>query len=383
MRSNNSVKRTAFRGRLPRALDRTMPIPPDLFRQIVEAICRPVGTVTFEYSSPEAFLDNGKSGIILEIPSGGHYFRLDRTEERVLRFYHSSPGTGTRVATIDLAGLPAFEKAFLAFVWSPDEIRFHCGPRGIEVPLLEALGVPSPVSFRLGQDGSVFQIGGEGIQVSGVRVRHEGALVLSPTAIEVWRSTVEAVELLWTGKSDKGFMFEVLQATSSLAMLVTGLENYAKTRLQEIEKEGIAPDSSRLFNAFTSRAIRKSARFQEIEASAVQAGQGIFCAILDSLAINFQDFDNLKRAFRTSYGIRIGEIGTSSTMIVELRQLIKYRHRVVHVSPLLAMLNDDQVPPAEPVFANRALANRAVEVFQDIINHLHKASTSLMRKDAV
>lgn len=363
-------------------LDRTMPIPPDVFRQIVEAICRPVGTVTFEYSSPEAFLDNGQSGVILEIPSGGHYFRLDRTAERALRFYHSSPGTGTRVATIDLAGLPSFEKAFLAFVWSPDEIRFHCGPRSIEVQLLQAVGVPSPVSFRLGKDGTVFQIGGEGLQVSGVRVRREGALVLSPTAIEVWRSTVQAVELLWTGKSDKGFMFEVLQATSSLSMLVTGLENYAKTRLQEIEKEGVAPDSPALFNAFTSRAVRESTRFQEIEESAIESGQSTFCAVLDSLAINYQDFDNLKRAFRTSYGIKIGEIGLSSTMIAELRQLIRYRHRVIHVSPLLAMLNDDQVPPADPVFANQALANRAVEVFQGVIDCLHKASTSLMRKDA-
>ncbi len=360
-----------------------MPIPPDVFQQIVEAICRPVGTATFEYSSPEAFLDNGKSGVILEIPSGGHYFRLDRTAERLIRFYHSSPGTSTRVATIDLTGLPEFEKAFLAFVWSPDEIRFHCGPRGIDVGLLQAVGVPSPVSFRVSQDGTVFQIGDEGLQVLGVRVRREGALILSPTAIEVWHSTVQAVELLWTGKSDKGFMFEVLQANSSLSMLVTGLENYAKTRLQEIEKEGVAPDSAALFNAFSSRAVRESARFQELEAMAAESGRSTFCVVLDSLAINFQDFDNLKRAFRKSFGIKIGEIGLSSMMIDEVRQLIRYRHRVIHVSPLLAMLNDNQVPPAEPVLANEAFANRAVGVFNGVISCLHKASISLMRKDAV
>jgi hypothetical protein len=279
--------------------------------------------------------------------------------------------------------MPAFERAFLAFVWSPDEIRFHCGPRGIDAQLLQAVGTASSISFRVGQDGTVFQIGGAGIQVTGVRVRSGGSLVLSPTAIEVWQSTVQAVELLWTGKSDKGFMFEVLQATSSLSMLVTGLENYGKTRLREIEKEGIAPDAPALFNAFSSKAVRESRRIVEIEEDAVKSGKSVFGAILDSLAINFQDFGNLKRAFRTSYGIKMGEIGLTSETIIEIRKLIKYRHRVVHVSPLLAMLNDDQVPPDEPVFANRALAERAVVVFQRVVDCLHKASTSLTRKDAV
>ena len=44
--------------------------------------------------------------------------------ERVLRFFHSSPGTGTRVASIPLGTLPDFEKAFLAFSWSSEEVIF-------------------------------------------------------------------------------------------------------------------------------------------------------------------------------------------------------------------------------------------------------------------
>lgn len=360
-----------------------MPISPDVLRQIADKICRPVGTVAFEYSSPDAFLDNGHSGVLLEIPSGGHYFRLDRTADRMLRFYHSSPGTGTRVATIDLSSMPAFERAFLAFVWSPEETRFHCGPRGIDTQLLQAIGTASPVSFRIGRDGSIFQFGDVGVQVSGVRVRRGGALVLSPTAIEVWQNTVQAVELLWTGQSDKGFMFEVLQATSSLSMLVTGLESYGKTRLQEIEEEGITADASALFGAFSSRAVRESGRFAEIEECAAKSGKSLLEITMDSLPINFQDFDNLKRAFRAAYGVKIGEIGLTSEAIVEVRNFIKYRHRLVHVSPLLAMLNDDKVPPDEPVFANRALADRAVIAFQSVVDCLHKASTSLARGDSV
>lgn len=354
-----------------------MPLPSEVLRQIADAICRPVGTVAFEYSSPDAFRIDGPSGVIIEVPAGGHYFRLDRTADRLLRFYHSSPGTGTRVASIDLRGLPEFERALLAFVWSPDEIRLHCGPRDVEVRMLQATGEPSPVSFRVGQDGTVFQLGDVGLQVMGVRAQQGGKLVLAPTAIEVWQSTLQAVELLWTGKSDQGFIFEVLQATSSLSMLVTGLENYGKTRLLEIEAEGVAPDASALFMAFASRAERESTRFAELQAQAGAAGQDVFATVVDNARINFQNFDDLKRAFRTAYGIKIGEIGVDSQVLEELRRLIGYRHRIIHVSPLLAFLNQDKVPLEEPVFANRALSERAVAAFRGVVEALHKASTGI------
>jgi hypothetical protein len=211
----------------------------------------------------------------------------------------------------------------------------------------------------------------------GVRVQQSGKHVLAPTALEVWQSTLQAVELLWTGKSDQGFIFEVLQATSSLSMLVTGLENYGKTRLLEIETEGITPDASALFTAFSSRAERESGRFAELQTQATATGQSIFATVVDNVRINFQNFDDLKRAFRASYGIKVGEIGVDTAVLGELRRLIGYRHRIVHVSPLLAMLNQDKVPPDEPVFANRALSERAVTVFRSVVEALHKASTDI------
>lgn len=354
-----------------------MSLQPEILQQIAEAICRPEGTVTFEYSSPDAFRVDGSGGVIIEIPAGGHYFRLERTADRFLNFYHSSPATGTRIASIDLRGVPSFERAFLAFVWSPVEMRFHCAPRDVEIGMLQAIGVPSAVSFRVGRDGSVFRLGDEGLKVMGVRIQQGGNVVLTPTAIEVWQSTLQAVELLWTGKSDKGFIFEVLQATSSLSMLVTGLENYGKTRLLEIETEGITPDTSALFAAFASKAERESERLAELQTQAATCGKSIFATVVDNARINFQNFDDLKRAFRVSYGIKVGEIGLGGDVLAELRRFIGYRHRVVHVSPLLAFLNQDNVPPEEPVFANRALSDRAVAVFHTVVEALHKATTDI------
>jgi hypothetical protein len=73
-----------------------------------------------------------------------------------------------------------------------------------------------------------------------------------------------------------------------------------------------------------------------LEAQAVAAGQSIFAAVVENARINFQNFDDLKCAFRVSYGIKLGELGVGGDVLAELRRLIGYRHRIVHVSPLLA-----------------------------------------------
>lgn len=354
-----------------------MPLPSELVHQISDAICIPVGSVTFEYTSTEAFKKNSQAGVLVEIPADGHFFRVDRTSERVLRFFHSSPGTGTRVASIPLGSLPDFEKAFLAFSWSPEEVAFYCGPRGIESELLTAKGIPSSVSFRIGRDGQVFQIGDDGVQVMGVRVHQAGQPILTPTAIEAWQNTIKAIEILITGKSEEGFIFEVVQTSAIISMLVTGLESYAKTRLLELETEGISADWKALFLTFASKAERESDRLSELEAKATTANQTVLTEVVNALKINFQNYDDLKRAYRAAYGIKLGEVGVDSQTLSKLQDFIRYRHRIVHVSPLLTIFNQEKVPPAEPVFANRKLSEDAETCFKTVILALHRATLNL------
>jgi hypothetical protein len=358
-----------------------MSLSPEILEDISQKICRPVGTVILEYSSDEAFKDNKKAGIIVEIPSQGHYFRVDRTSDRLLRYFHSSPGTGTRVAEIDLGGLPPFTNCFLGFSWSPEEIKLHCCPREIGVELMTSIGRPSPISFRVAADGTVFQIGDTNLEVMNMRVRSGGQLALAPTAIETWKATLKAIQVLWSGTSDQGFLFETVQASLSLTMLVTGLENYAETRLLEIEQEGITANALKLFNTFSSKAVRESGRLDELKMKANSSGGSIFATTLDSLNINFQNFDSLKSAFKASYNLKVGEIGVGSSRIAEVRTLIKYRHRVVHVSPLIGVLNESQVPPEDPVFANKELAVKAENAFDELVTSLHAATIRLEAGD--
>lgn len=354
-----------------------MSVPPNLLAQIAEAICRPEGSFSFKYSSSDGFRVGAPGGVIVEIPAGGHYFKLERTQDRRLNFYHSSPATGTRLASIDLTDVPTFQRAFLAFGWTPEEVRLQCGPLDLSIGMLTAVGTSSPVSIRVATDGSIFNLGSDEVQVMGVRVQRGQDVLLAPTARDVWDSTLQAVKVLWTGSSDQGFLFEVLQSTTTLSMLVTGLESYGKARLLEIESEGIRADPVALFGAFCSKAERESARFTELQAQAAEASASLLAVVLDSIRINFQNFDDLKRAFRTAYGVKIGETELDSHEIDAVRRFIRYRHRVVHVSPLMAFLNQDRAPPEEPVFANRALADQAVEAFSRLVHALHKATTAL------
>ena len=249
---------------------------------------------------------------------------------------------------------------------------FIAPPAGSTAP-----GTESPVAFRVASDGSVVQLGSQGVRVMGVRVQRGGEVLLAPTAIEVWQSTLQAVEVLWTGKSDQGFIFETLQATTTLSMLVTGLESYGKTRLLEVETEGITPDAEAVFTAFASKAERESSSLVELRAEATSSGKTALAVVAENARINFQNYEDLKRAFRAAYGIKVADLGIASEALAELKRFIGYRHRVVHVSPLLALLNQDKVPPEEPVFANQELANRAVEVFRTMVQALHTATLGL------
>jgi hypothetical protein len=352
-------------------------VSPELQAEISAAICRPEGSLTFEYSSVQAFKKEQHPRLLLQIPAGGHLFRLERVEGRRLQFFHASPGTGTRVATIDLADLPDFDKAFLAFTSSPQEVCFYCGPRVPGTALLSAKAEQSSRQFQVGADGSVHQIGDVGVEMMGVRVRRAGQRVLEPTAIQAWGETLKAIEVLETGKSDQGFIFETALAAVTLSVLVIGLEAYAKARFIEVETEGIVANWRSVFEEFSSRADRDATRVVEFESEAASRGVSPLRALVDGRKINFQNFDHVKRAFRAAYGIKIGEVRVSSQVLTALTKFIHYRHRIVHVSPLLGMLNDDEIPPAEPVFANRALTEQALKCFGEVVAALHQATLQL------
>lgn len=355
-------------------------IPPHIFRHIQEAICRPEGTFSFNYESPDLFNKEKPGGIILEIPSGQHLLRLERDNDLFIHIYHSSPGTGTRVATIDLNSLLPAPNVFMAFSWTPEEIKLHIGPKAPGANLSTATGVASQKKFRVGSDGQVYQIGDQGVEVMGVSFYQAGQPVVLPTALEAWTETVKAIEVLATGKSAEGYIFEIVVTNLTLAILVTGFEAYTKKRFLELEQEGISPDPEAIIAAFYPKKEREAGIKTLLESEAKDANVSLLQHVVARDAINFQNYNNCKRAFNKAYGVKFGELNLANNILESLQSYIRYRHKIVHVSPSIGMLNQELVPPEEPVFPKKETSDTAKHCFNEFIAALHQATLSLRPK---
>lgn len=335
-------------------------LSPEILKQIREAMKGPEGTAAFTYTFNDDLFDiEIPGGKIFEIVSGKHYFLVERTNNLEVKFYYSSPGTGTRVAMINLNSVIPSKKVFFCFVWSPKEIRLSIGPKDVEkTELVNATGVDSNKRFQVGEDGQVVQIGDENLEIIGQRINVGGKQVIKPTAIEAWREINKAVEILLSGESKEGFIFETVRTNLIIVIMVTGFEAYCKTRLQEIEEEGINPD------------------FEKISKKLYLSKEEIF-----KPQANY--FQNIEGSCREIYSYGVGikfSILLDSNDSYKLKQLFKFRHRIVHVSPLLTQVNEFQVPKEAPIFSAK-IVNESLGLFNEFINNLHKETLKLRKKD--
>ncbi|AEG15858.1 hypothetical protein Desku_2322 [Desulfofundulus kuznetsovii DSM 6115] len=330
-------------------------------------MCRPEGTLEFDYVSETLFDPAVPQEVIFELSAGAHIFQLLRNERLELVFYHSSPGTGTRVATVDLNSITPCSRVYIALVWSPSETMLYVGPRIAGGKLVRVEGVPSPVRLRVGQDGHIYRIGDAGVEVGHYSMHLGGRLVLQPTAIEAWRNTIQALEVLKKAKSEDGYAFEVILSNFIIVALVTGFETYCRTRFLELESEGVTPDLEAMMAAFCSRLT-----LEDLKREAASENR----TVLQKMAewINFQNYGQVKKAYRKAYGIRFGEIGVSSSELALLQRLIHHRHRVVHFSPWTGQL---PTPSGEPEFSNLRLVEKAITCFDRFVARLHEATLGL------
>jgi len=189
-------------------------------------------------------------------------------------------------------------------------------------------------AFRVGKDGALYQIGDEGVIVGSYSVRVDGQEVLSPLAKEIWDFTiVKTRHLLGHLSKDCGredFMFETILVQQILVMLVTGFEIYSKERFVELGGD--------------SEPLSRN---------------------------HFQSYDRTKETYK-GIGIKFGEIpGLKSDVLERLQKYILWRHKIIHSSQEMVILNAEQVPAKDPIFAKRELAEIAVSDFSYFINALH------------
>jgi hypothetical protein len=352
-------------------------VPPEDHADILAQLRRPEGTVRLGATFPRIH-EPDATGILFEVVSGGHIFRLVR-HDQVISGYHSSPGTGTRVATVPLSPVSPSETLDFWLAWSPDEFRLVVVDPSDPERIVSAEHTESPVGLWVAADGTIVEVGSSGVAVAAVRGFAGGTEIIAPPAIELWRDTVRAVTTLLSGESSEGYVFETVLSNAALVMLTTGFETYCEERFAEIEREGVPVNAEATLEAFGTvdeRRQLKAGGTPALIADARSAGTSLASAL--TRRINFQNFPNSKRAYNRGYALKFGnDLGLTSQSLDRIQRLLDYRHRVVHVSPLIGMLNQPEVPPNEPEFSNRAFAESAMSDFDDFITALHDATLRL------
>jgi hypothetical protein len=353
--------------------------PSTLPDETAEAMCRPQGTMLFDYTSEQLFKKSAGAGVLLEVVVEGLVFRLWRDGDLALHFLHSSPGTGTRIATVNLSDLSPRPKIGVALVWSPTETRLHVVDPQTGTELASGKGEASATDVRV-EAGRIYEVGSPGVEVMGARFFQAGAEMLGPTAINLWADTQRAAKVLLTGSSQEGFLFEAVQANAVLVMASTGFEAYGQRRFLELETECVRPDGVRLAKRFFSSPDRSGAVLKTFREDA--AAQGIsFAAKLASDRIDFGSYGASRKAYAAGYGIRFGvDLGVPNKLLETLQRTIRFRHRIVHVSPLIGFLNQPESPPDDPIVSNRELAESTLSSFDEFIQALHQATLRLDRR---
>jgi hypothetical protein len=355
-------------------------IPDNIMKQITEAMKRPEGTLEFKFTCEELFNPNISKIKIFEVVTGAQIFILERDKNMTINFYHSSPGTSTRVATINLENIPETNKMSYAITWNEREINLYVHPLVEGYELIKSEGNVANKSFQVDRNGNIIQLGDEGVEIMQPQIIVGGEKILDPTAINSWQDTLRAIDILKTGKSDEGYIYEVVVCNFIISSLVTGFETYSKKRFIELEKEGINPNIDelidRIFSSYEKNEIDLPNKLKE---KAEEKGVS-YLEIIAQEKINFQNFDECKRAFNKAYNLIFGNIIEDTNKINELRQFIKYRHRIVHVSPLETILNNNN-PSEDPIFSNEDLTSEAINVFSYMINQIHNASLKLRNED--
>src|SRR5437870_9890597 len=79
----------------------------------------PQGTWLFDMDVGNLFDGPGRTLFVLEEWSGQMYFRVERDGNLMLHFFQSSPGMGTRCASVSLEPLIGSKAVRIGLTWSP------------------------------------------------------------------------------------------------------------------------------------------------------------------------------------------------------------------------------------------------------------------------
>jgi len=335
------------------------------------------GTITFVVSKSNLFDEKIPTIRILEIAKNQTLFILERNSDFDLRFIQSNPNYNTKIARINIRDFCGSKKLFIAFTWSEKENTIYVGDYENELRSTKSIENAN-IKFRISKDGAIYQIGDEGIKVGFYRIKVGEEVVLEPTAKEIFDFQLEKIKILIENCKRGDFLFESTLAQHAIVILTTAFETYARTRFVELEKKRKI-NMDELYNRFIPERYRNQLK-EEIRETASKEGKTELEIFVDRRFINFQDWESFKDAYNRGYGLKIGEIGISNDILLEIQKFIKWRHKIIHSKDNQTMINFEEVPPAEPIFTNKNLAEKGLNIFREFIGKFHENTHEMAGK---
>lgn len=354
--------------------------PKEDLDKLKEMVRIPEGTFTLEIQLNGLHTMKGKDARIIEIGTGKIVYILEKDIEQNINFYHASPGTGTRKASVNIDQFKPNEVLFMCMTWSPVEIFLHIGIPRTE-PLISSKGEVSQKKFGVASDSSIVQYGDDGANILQIDVYAGGKLYFKNSAIESWSNVIDATKVLMEATPPEGeIRYESVAVNMVIVMLVTGYESYCKSRFLELEEEGIKVHFDSLSRAFLSKTERENNIVDTIKEDARLEGITPTQKFIAQGRVDFQNYKRSKAAFKKAFGISFSnDLRISNSVLEDIQNLIKVRHRIVHVSLFTSAFNIEQ-HGSELVFPTFAFANNAIEIIDVFVRRIHEQSLLVYKK---
>lgn len=319
------------------------------------------GTVSF-YISHEQLFDGDSTFNIISQRAGEQVFLLRVTEEKELHFYHYTPSFSTRRATLDLKKLSLSDMYFICFIWSPNSIILNVGdyPKYSQGQLYTEEGKRTYSILRAYEDHLFFFPETSTDIFAGFRFVDNSKVGLESSAIdgflELRHTALKILNHIIQFDSTIEYDTRIILLNQVLVMLVSSFEVYCKKRIKELELENGAPN----IKLYLSQLKRK---IKEDQLDIVCINQvNKYCKP------NYQNIDDVKLMFLSLYEINIEEL--FGLDLESFKVLIKYRHRIIHASPSISILNELEASQENKMITTE-LVDTYIKFLDKYINKLH------------
>jgi len=342
----------------------------------IEKINEKEGAISFTATKSNLFDKDIPLIKMLEIHKNQTMFILQRDNALNLKFIQSNPNYATKIAKVNIEDFSSTSKLFISFTWS-EKGKNMIYIRDYEHGLRSSESYEAPnIKFRVGKDGAIYQIGDEGVKVAACKVVIGEQTVLEPTAKELFDFQLEKIKVIIENCKKGNFLFETTLSQRVIVMLITAFEAYARERFIELEKEGKSVNIEELYHCFIPNRHREQFK-DKIKEAAFKDGMTELEALISKRSINFQEWESFKDAYNKGYGLKIGEIGISNDLLIDIQRTFKWRHKIIHSKDDQTIINKEDFPSKEPIFTNKDWAVKNLYTFQKFINALHQSTLKL------